>query len=113
VCCGIGILWALEEFVLGFYSYAVYAPHPPIPGTHLVEWLAGWVWLPPVILTFFFLPFLFPTGEPVSPRWWPLAWVALDRMAALQGSLDVGAAPNGGTIVSGRLPVRAEQETPA
>ena len=81
VCCGIGILWALEEFVLGFYSYAAYAPHPPIPGTHLVEWLAGWVWLPPVILTFFFLPFLFPTGEPVSPRWWPLAWVALGGMA--------------------------------
>jgi hypothetical protein len=30
-----------------------------------------------VILTFFFLPFLFPNGEPVSPRWWSLAWVAL------------------------------------
>jgi hypothetical protein len=34
----------------------------------------------PVALTFFFLPFLFPDGEPVSPRWWPLAWVALGGM---------------------------------
>jgi signal transduction histidine kinase len=81
VCCGIGVLWGVEEFVLGFYSYAVYAPHPPIPGTHLVAWLSGWIWILPVNLTFFFLPFLFPDGEPVSPRWWPLAWVALGGMA--------------------------------
>jgi hypothetical protein len=81
VCCGIGILWGVEEFVLGLYSYAVYAPHPPIPATHLVAWLAGWIWILPVNLTFFFLPFLFPDGEPVSPRWWPLAWAALGGMA--------------------------------
>jgi two-component sensor histidine kinase len=79
--CGIGILWGVEEFVLGLYSYAVYAPHPPIPATHLVAWLAGWIWILPVNLTFFFLPFLFPDGEPVSPRWWPLAWAALGGMA--------------------------------
>ena len=77
VCCGIGILWGLEEFVLGFSSYAAYAPHPAIPDANLWQWLAGWIWIPPVILTFFFLPFLFPNGEPVSPRWWSLAWVAL------------------------------------
>jgi signal transduction histidine kinase len=77
VCCGIGILWGLEEFVLGFSSYVAYAPHPAIPDANLWQWLAGWIWIPPVILTFFFLPFLFPNGEPVSPRWWSLAWVAL------------------------------------
>jgi hypothetical protein len=77
VCCGIGVLWGVEEFVFGFYSYAAYAPHPPIPATHFVAWLSGWIWILPVNLTFFFLPFLFPDGEPVSPRWWPLAWVAL------------------------------------
>jgi signal transduction histidine kinase len=81
VCCGIGVLWGVEEFVLGFYSYAVYAPHPPIPATHLVAWLSRWIWILPVNLTFFFLPFLFPDGRPVSPRWWPLAWVALGAMA--------------------------------
>ena len=66
VCCGIGILWALEEFVLGFDSYVAYAPHPAIPEVHLWGWLTGWIWIPPVILTFVFLPFLFPNGEPVS-----------------------------------------------
>jgi signal transduction histidine kinase len=33
-----------------------------------------------VTLTLFFLPFLFPDGEPVSPRWRPLGWVALGGM---------------------------------
>ena len=37
----------------------------------------------------------------------------MDRMAALRGSLDLRAQPGGGTEVSGRLPVRARQETPA
>jgi signal transduction histidine kinase len=36
-----------------------------------------------------------------------------DRMAALQGSLDLGTAPNGGTRVRGRLPVPARHEAPA
>jgi signal transduction histidine kinase len=37
----------------------------------------------------------------------------MDRMAALHGSLDLDTGPAGGTSVSGRLPVRARQETPA
>jgi hypothetical protein len=37
----------------------------------------------------------------------------MDRMAALNGSLDLGPAPDGGTSVSGRLPVPARHETPA
>ena len=80
VCCGIGILWALEECILGLYSYAAYAVHPAAPEAHLLAWLTGWIWIPPVTLTFFFLPFLFPDGQPVSPRWRPLAWVVLAAM---------------------------------
>ena len=95
VCCGIGVLWGVEEFVLGLYSYAVYAPHPPMPATHLVAWLASWIWILPVNLTFFFLPFLFPDGEPVSPRWWPLAWVALGGVAISIASATTGIAALG------------------
>jgi signal transduction histidine kinase len=37
----------------------------------------------------------------------------VDRMAALNGSLDLGTARGGGTAVSGRLPARARHEAPA
>jgi signal transduction histidine kinase len=90
VCCWIGVLWGLEEFVLGYYSYAAFAPHSVIPGAGLVEWLLGWIWILPVILTFFFLPFLFPDGKPVSPRWWPLAWVALGGLVAGMAGAMIG-----------------------
>ncbi|HEY6278688.1 MAG TPA: histidine kinase [Streptosporangiaceae bacterium] len=80
VCCAIGLLWGVEEFVLGYFSYAAYAPHPAIPGVHLVEWLVSWIWVLPVLLTFVLLPFLFPDGQPVSPRWWPLVWAAVASM---------------------------------
>ena len=73
VCCAIGILWGVEQFVLGYYSYARYARHPAIPGVGLVSWLVSWIWIVPVVLTLVFLPFLFPDGEPVSRRWWPSA----------------------------------------
>ena len=93
VCCGIGILWGFEEFVLGFSSYLAYAPHPPIPGGHFWAWLVDWVWLLPVNLTLFFLPFLFPDGKPVSPRWWPLAWVALGGLVISIAGATTGVTP--------------------
>jgi signal transduction histidine kinase len=82
VCCGIGILWGAEQLALGLYVYSAYFPHPVISATGALEWLTSWVWIPPVVLTLFFLPFLFPDGQPVSPRWRPVAWVALAGMAA-------------------------------
>jgi signal transduction histidine kinase len=82
VCCGIGILWGAEQLALGLYVYSAYFPHPVISATPVLEWLVSWVWIPPVVLTFFFLPFLFPDGQPVSPRWRPVAGVALAGVAA-------------------------------
>jgi signal transduction histidine kinase len=95
VCCGIGVLWAFEEFVLGFSSYLTYAPHPPIPGAHFWAWLVNWVWILPVNLTLIFLPLLFPDGKPVSPRWWTLAWVALGGL-----TFSIAGATTGVTALS-------------
>jgi signal transduction histidine kinase len=82
VCCGIGISWGAEQLALGLYIYSAYFPHPVISATPVLEWLTSWVWIPPVVLTLFFLPFLFPDGQPVSPRWRPVAWLALAGLAA-------------------------------
>jgi len=95
LCCGIGILWGFEEFVLGFSAYLTYAPHPPISGVHFWAWLVNWVWILPVNLTLIFLPFLFPDGKPVSPRWWRLAWVALGGLV-----ISIAGATTGLTALS-------------
>ena len=95
LCCGIGILWGFEEFVLGFSAYLTYAPHPPISGVHFWAWLVNWVWILPVNLTLIFLPLLFPDGKPVSPRWWRLAWVALAGLV-----ISIAGATTGATALS-------------
>ena len=90
VCCGIGILWGAEQLVLGLYIYSAYFPHPVISATHVLDWLTSWVWIPPLVLTLFYLPFLFPDGQPVSPRWRPVAWVALAGLAAAVAGMMAG-----------------------
>jgi signal transduction histidine kinase len=79
VCLGIGVSFGLEELTL---AYSAFAMHGNLAAAGLANWLAGWVWILPVILGLFFLPFLFPDGKPVSPRWWWLPWVAVGSMTA-------------------------------
>jgi hypothetical protein len=81
VCLGIGFSFGLEELILAYSAYVTYA-RAQAPAAALATWMSGWVWILPVILGLFFLPFLFPDGKPVSARWRPLVWVAVGSVIA-------------------------------
>ena len=93
VAVGIGLLTGLEELTLGYFTQNFVPNHGQLPLLPLVKWLTGWIWLPPVSLMLFFLPFLFPDGKPVSPRWWPLAWVAATSVVLGIAGISLGWTP--------------------
>jgi hypothetical protein len=61
-------------------AYALYAlaarPEASLPGATAAAWVAAWSWTVGGLLVLL-LPLLYPTGRPPSPRWRPLAWLAV------------------------------------
>jgi hypothetical protein len=47
-----------------------------LPGLAVAGGIANWIWVPAAI-GFLLLPLLYPDGQPPSPRWRPLIWVAV------------------------------------
>jgi two-component system, NarL family, sensor kinase len=87
--------------VLGEYGY--YASHTnpgPVPGGVLALWLQTLVWFLPIGLVPL-LVLLVPDGSLPSPRWRPLAWIAVAAMALVivAGALSPG--PIGGDPLAG------------
>ncbi len=52
-----------------------YVAHLDRPGRAWVGWVSAWSWHVWVALIAIYLPLLFPTGRPLSPRWRPVAWI--------------------------------------
>lgn len=82
------------ELMLVLQQYGVYgsitAPGA-VPAARTVLWTASWIWAFPSA-TLALLPLLFPTGRPISPRWWWLAAAAY-AAALLQALPDAISAP--------------------
>jgi two-component system NarL family sensor kinase len=68
---------AASSAVFGASALLV-AESPDLPGLllDLTAWLSTWVWLPSYLITFWFIPLLFPDGRAASARWRPVVRVS-------------------------------------
>ncbi|MBV8528318.1 MAG: hypothetical protein JOZ75_08395, partial [Candidatus Dormibacteraeota bacterium] len=93
VAMAIGLLWAVYLFVNAYDAASVALHHGTLPGTAVAAFLDGWLWSVPTVLMIFYLPFLFPDGEPPSQRWVPvLRWVTGGLIVGATGALIITSA---------------------
>jgi hypothetical protein len=78
------------------YGRYAYLTRPgTLPGAILASWFSSWAWFPTIALALVFTVLLFPNGRLLSPRWRPVAWLAvadtaaITVLAALQPSLTM------------------------
>ncbi len=71
----VGLGWAVELAGDAYAGYALFHGHPDLPAAIGFAWLSSWSWLPLISVPLTALSLLFPTGRPLSPRWW-LAGIA-------------------------------------
>jgi hypothetical protein len=88
------MLWVAAS--VGVYDFSrqyALAAAPAGPGWEVVNWLALWTNVPPVVLGTGLWFVIFPDGHPPSRRWRPLVWTAVAATVALSAYQAASAWP--------------------
>ena len=81
LCLALGLTGTSALAAQAYGTRAVITAPGTLPGGVFATWLAGWVGTPTYVILTMFLPLLFPTGRPPSPRWRPILWASFACLA--------------------------------
>jgi hypothetical protein len=82
LCLALGLTGTSQVTAQAYATHALVTAPGTLPGGTFAAWWAGWTGTPVYLILTMFLPLLFPTGRPPSPRWRPLLWASLACFAA-------------------------------
>jgi hypothetical protein len=88
LCLALGLTGTSALSAHAYATHALVTAPGTLPGGTFAAWWAGWTGTPVYLILTMFLPLLFPTGRPPSPRWRPLLWASFAWLAIM----SVGAA---------------------
>jgi hypothetical protein len=73
---GLGLCFLILPLVEAYVAAALAGAPTGLPAARWVAWVGNWIWVPAyACIALLFL--LFPNGRLLSPRWRPVAWVAV------------------------------------
>jgi hypothetical protein len=79
---GLGLCFIVYPLVEAYVAAALADAPDGLPTVRWVAWVGNWIWVPAhACIALLFL--LFPNGRLLSPRWRPVAWVAVVSTALL------------------------------
>jgi hypothetical protein len=77
---GLGLCFVTYQLVVAYLTTALFVTPAGLPAVGWVAWVGNWIWVPGhacIVLLFL----LFPTGQLLSPRWRPVAWLGVGATA--------------------------------
>jgi hypothetical protein len=77
----IGLTWAVSGFAHEYAAYSLVEHSGTLPADEVFGWLQSWLFFPGLFIVPSFFCLLFPDGRLLSPRWLPVAWLAVPSIA--------------------------------
>ena len=77
-----GLAWSFQVFASQYAIYSLMTEPGALPFARTMAWLSTWTGPLGALLMFLILPLYFPNGRLVSPRWRPVAWLAVINSVA-------------------------------